>query len=418
MRILHILDHSVPLHSGYTFRTLEILKQQRALGWHTMHLTSAKQGIDNRTLSPDERPIAASEHIDGWHFFRTDASKRWWAKFPALRQYGVIDGLTTRLYQLAKMSSPDILHAHSPALNAIAALRVGRALSIPVVYEIRAFWEDAASDHGSSREGGLRYRLTRALESYALHRVDAVTTICEGLRTDISARGIPADKITVIPNAVDINNFSMEPPPDQELAHTLVHTLRLAGHPVAGFIGSFYAYEGLALLLQALPQILESLPSLRLLLVGGGPQEDELKAMAVRLGIDQHVIFAGWVPHQQIAHYYNAIDVLVYPRLSMRLTNLVTPLKPLEAMAQGRLLVASDVGGHKELIEHGKTGILFTAGNAKALAGSLVDLFRHNEQWPALRMAAREYVETERNWRASVGRYANIYTSLLSAKQP
>ena len=356
---------------------------------------------------------ACAQHVDGWHFFRTGASKRWWARFPALRQYAVIDGLSTRLHQLAKMSSPDILHAHSPSLNAIAALRVGGALGIPVVYEIRAFWEDAACDHGTSHEGGLRYRLTRALENYALRRVDAVTTICEGLRADISARGIPDRKITVIPNAVDIGNFSMDSTPDSALAHAL----GLAGHPVAGFIGSFYAYEGLALLLQALPQMLVAMPSLRLLLVGGGPQEQELKALAVRLGIARHVVFAGLVPHQLIARYYNLIDVLVYPRLPMRLTNLVTPLKPLEAMAQGRLLAASDVGGHRELIADGKTGILFKAGDTDAIAHALLDLLHHVERWPALREAARHYVETERNWRASVALYADIYEGLISARQ-
>ena len=412
MRILHILDHSLPLHSGYTFRTLAILKQQRALGWHTIHLTSAKQGNPVQ----DNLPIC-SQQIDGWHFFRTEASKRAWARLPVLRQYGVIDGLSRRLHQIATMSRPDILHAHSPSLNAIAALRVGRALGIPVVYEIRAFWEDAASDHGTSREGGLRYRLTRALESYALRRVDAVTTICEGLRADISARGIPGQKITVIPNAVDIDDFGSDALQDQQQDRALAHTLGLAGHPVAGFIGSFYAYEGLALLLQALPQMQASLPALRLLLVGGGPQELQLKALAERLGISGSVVFAGRVPHRQVAHYYRLIDVLVYPRLQMRLTDLVTPLKPLEAMAQGRLVAASDVGGHRELIRDQKTGILFAADNVDALADALLDLFHHPDTWLALRLAARAYVETERNWRASVARYADVYAGLIAARQ-
>jgi PEP-CTERM/exosortase A-associated glycosyltransferase len=412
MRILHILDHSLPLHSGYTFRTLAILKQQRALGWHTMHLTSAKQGNPAQGRLP-----TGSQQVDGWHFFRTEPCKRAWARLPVLRQYGVIEGLTTRLHQIATMSRPDILHAHSPSLNAIAALRVGRALGIPVVYEIRAFWEDAASDHGTSGEGGLRYRLTRALESYALRRVDAVTTICEGLRADISARGIPGGKITVIPNAVDLDDFGTDALQDQALDHQLAHTLGLAGHPVAGFIGSFYAYEGLALLLKALPQMQARLPALRLLLVGGGPQEQELKALAARLGISDSVVFAGRVPHQQVAHYYSLIDVLVYPRLQMRLTDLVTPLKPLEAMAQGRLVAASDVGGHRELIRAGKTGILFASDNIDALAAALLDLFLHPETWPALRLAARAYVETERNWRASVARYADVYAALISGRQ-
>ncbi len=407
MRILHILDHSLPLQSGYTFRTLAILKQQRAMGWHTIHLTSAKQG------TPQDEPAASLQQVDGWHFFRTAACKHLWARLPALRQYGVIDGLTKRLYQIAKMSSPDILHAHSPSLNAIAALRVGRALGIPVVYEIRAFWEDAASDHGTSVEGGVRYRLTRALESHVLRRVDAVTTICEGLRTDIRARGIPGKKITVIPNAVDIDNFGTQAVPDPQLAHTL----GLAGHPVAGFIGSFYDYEGLTLLLQALPQMQERLPQLRLLLVGGGPQEQQLKALAARLGINDSVVFAGRVPHQNIANYYALIDVLVYPRRQMRLTDLVTPLKPLEAMAQGRLVAASDVGGHRELIRDGETGILFKADDVDALAQALLGLFLHPETWPALRLAARAYVESERNWRASVARYADVYAGLISARQ-
>ncbi len=404
MRILHILDHSVPLHSGYTFRTLAILKQQRALGWHTVHLTSAKQGPTD----------GAEQQVDGLHFFRTEPDQRRWAKLPLLVQVGVVRGLALRLRQVALLSRPDILHAHSPSLNAIAALRVGRALGIPVVYEIRAFWEDAAADHGTSREGGVRYRLTRALETYALRRADAVTTICEGLRTDIRARGIPEQKITVIPNAVDLDQFVMSGAPDAQLRQKL----GLTGHLVAGFIGSFYAYEGLLLLLQAMPRMLARCPSLRLLLVGGGPQEEQLKQVAARLGVASAVIFAGRVAHGQIAKYYSLIDVLVYPRLPMRLTDLVTPLKPLEAMAQGNLVVASDVGGHRELIGHGKTGILFAAGNEHALASSVTGLLEQAASWPALRLAARQYVERERNWSASVARYEAIYQRLLAAPQP
>lgn len=402
--ILHVLDHSIPHHSGYTFRTLSILKQQRALGWNTMHLTGAKQG----------QTEASEEDIDGWHFFRTEPGP--WARWPVLRQYGVIEGLTQRLRQLAQLTRPDILHAHSPSLNAIAALRVGRELRIPVVYEVRAFWEDAAADHGTSSTGGLRYRLTRALESYALRRVDAITTICEGLRNDIRARGIPDQKITVIPNAVDICDFPYAPDGPSRPSQ-LAQGLGLAGHPVLGFIGSFYAYEGLALLLQALPQMLAACPMLRLLLVGGGPQERELKALAIQLGINDKVIFTGRVPHEQISRYYQLLDVLVYPRLPMRLTDLVTPLKPLEAMAQGRLIVASDVGGHRELIADGKTGILFQAGDATALALAVTTLLHKVETWPILRLAARRYVESERNWRASIAPYAGIYARLIAAQR-
>jgi PEP-CTERM/exosortase A-associated glycosyltransferase len=403
MRILHILDHSIPLHSGYTFRTLSILKEQRALGWETFHLTSTKQGI---CQTPEE-------NIDGWRFFRTQRKQSALGRLPVLNQLAVINSLALRIREVASMVKPDILHAHSPALNAIAALRVGRSLGIPVVYEIRAFWEDAAADHGTSPEGGVRYRLTRALETYAIKRAAAVTTICEGLRRDILQRGVAQEKVTVIPNAVDIDNFSV----DQNADPQLIKALGLEQKTVLGFIGSFYAYEGLPVLLRALPEMLATNPDIRILLVGGGPQEIELKALAAQLRIADKVIFTGRVPHEQVQRYYNLVDVLVYPRLKMRLTDLVTPLKPLEAMAQGRLVIASDVGGHMELIEDGKTGILFKAGDPQALAAQVLALLQAQDSWPALRQAARHFVETERHWRGSVARYQAIYDGLAAAKK-
>src|SRR5690242_17902221 len=162
MRILHILDHSIPLHSGYTFRTLSILKEQRNRGWETFHLTSPKHG---NCGFPEE-------DVEDWHFYRTPPGKGLLAGLPVLNQVAVVTELTRRLHEVSRIVRPDVLHAHSPVLNALPALSVGRALRIPVVYEVRAFWEDAAVDHGTSREWGLRYRLTRWLESYALRRAD------------------------------------------------------------------------------------------------------------------------------------------------------------------------------------------------------------------------------------------------------
>jgi PEP-CTERM/exosortase A-associated glycosyltransferase len=397
MRVLHVLDHSIPLHSGYTFRTRSILREQRALGWETFHVTGAKQG------SGDMR----EETSDGLHFYRTPSGSAF-SKLPVLNQVDVIDGLARRLAEIIPVVKPDVLHAHSPSLNAIAALRAGKKFGIPVVYEVRAFWEDAAVDHGTSTENGLRYKLTRALETYALKRADAVTTICEGLRKDIVARGIPADKVTVIPNAVDLDKFALGGSADLQLKEKL----GLAGSRLIGFIGSFYAYEGLDVLLRAVPKLSARMPDLRVLLVGGGPQDAQLRQLAKDLGIEDKVVFTGRVPHDQVNAYYDLLDVLVYPRLPMRLTDLVTPLKPLEAMAQGRVLAASDVGGHLELIADGKTGVLFRANDADSLVEKVGALLESRQQWPALRSAGRAYVETERNWPVSVARYKNIYGRL------
>lgn len=396
MRILHILDHSLPLHSGYTFRTAAILREQRALGWETFHLTSPKQG----------QVAAEFEDVDSLRFFRTRVPP---ASLPLINEWRQMRATEVRLEKLARELRPDILHAHSPVLNAIPALRVGKRLGIPVVYEIRAFWEDAAVDHGTTREGSLRYRLTRALETWVLRRVDHAFTICEGLRSDIVSRGITPEKVTVIPNAVDIEGFQLSGEPDAELKRRL----GLDGATVIGFIGSFYAYEGLDLLLDAFPAMLAKRPELRILLVGGGPQETNLKAQAQRLGIADKVVLTGRVPHGEVSRYYDLIDLLAYPRHSMRLTELVTPLKPLEAMAQGRIFIASDVGGHKELIHDGETGRLFRAGSATALAEVADELLAQRERWTGYRAAGRRFVETERNWLNSVAKYKPVYERLV-----
>lgn len=399
MRILHIFDHSLPLHSGYTFRSAAILREQRARGWETFHLTSPKQGS----------VLAESEEADGLQFFRTPVPD-----VAGLLPYPVrlMQATERRLSDLVARLKPDILHAHSPVLNAVPAIRVGKQFGIPVVYEVRAFWEDAAVDHGTTAEGSLRYRITQSLETWALRRVDHVFTICEGLRGDIVARGIAKEKVTVIPNAVDIQKFQLSEVADA----CLRERLGLAGKTVVGFVGSFYAYEGLDLLLDSFSQLSVQRPDLGLLLVGGGPQEDNLKAQARQLGISDKVVFTGRVPHRDVSRYYDQIDLLAYPRHSMRLTELVTPLKPLEAMAQGRIFVASDVGGHKELIRDGETGYLFSAGDASRLAAAIDGALTQRENWEAMRLAGRAFVEGIRNWPRSVVGYEGPYRHLAGKR--
>jgi glycosyltransferase involved in cell wall biosynthesis len=159
-------------------------------------------------------------------------------------------------------------------------------------------------------------------------------------------------------------------------------------------------------------------PAIKVLLVGGGPQEQALRAQVERMGLNERVVFTGRVPNAQIDRYYSLIDVLAYPRHRIRLTDLVTPLKPLEAMAQGRLLVASDIGGHRELIEHGRTGMLFAPDDATSLAQAVLRLLGDPELQRALIAQGRAFVETQRNWPASVARYDAVYARLLAGRDP
>ena len=396
MRILHILDHSLPLHSGYTFRTRAILKAQAARGWAVAGVTGPR--YNDQAPDPDT--------VDELTFFRTGKPRP--APSP-LSDWREVRALAARLDEVIGDWQPDILHAHSPALNGLAAIGVAKRRKLPLIYEIRAFWEDAAVGNGTGREGSARYRLIRALETHVARKADAVAVICEGLRSDLIARGIDGGKVMVSPNGVDLDLFGDPPPPDRELgAH-----LGLMGKDVVGFIGSFYDYEGLDDLIAAMPMLAAVRPDAHLLMVGGGPMEQALRAQAAGSPVSDRIHFIGRVPHQEVERYYSLIDILAYPRKAMRLTDLVTPLKPLEAMAQRRLVAASDVGGHRELIEDGVTGTLFPPDDPAGLATALVGMFLNRSNWNERRDIARAFVERDRNWSSNVSRYEPVYQKLL-----
>jgi len=403
VRILHLFDHSLPLQDGYSSRSWAILQQQQQLGWTVLPVTGPRQG----STADGEEPV--KDLI----FHRTFDRPGLWARLPVAKQGWAIRLMYRRLCELIPRLRPDVLHAHSPALNGVAARLAARRFGLPLVYEVRAFWEDAAVDQGTSTEHGLRYRLTRALENYVLRHADRVTAICEGLKRDIEGRGLGAAPVTIVPNAVEYERFSQAVPPDAGLAAQL----GLTPGRTLGFIGSFYDYEGLDTLIEAMPRLLQRDPSIRLLLVGGGLQEQALRAQAARLGLDGQVLFTGRVPYAEVERYYALVDVLVYPRKSLRLTELVTPLKPLEAMAQRKVFVASDVGGHRELVRDRQTGVLFRADDV----GSLVEAVMEVLETPALRehLAASglAYVREERNWRRSVERYREVYEGAIAARR-
>ena len=314
----------------------------------------------------------------------------------------------TRLLELCAKERPDVLHAHSPVLNGLPALWVSRKLAIPLVYEVRAFWEDAAVDHGSYSEGSPKYKLVKALETFVCRQVSHVAVLCQGVKTDLIQRGIDPGKMTTVFNGVNVEDF--QPcAPDEEFKRAWGCQDRL----VVGFIGSFYRYEGLDLLVQAMADVIKVVPNAMLLLVGGGEVEGELRRHVSALGIERAVVIPGRIPHERIPGVYALVDVLAYPRRPMRLTELVTPLKPLEAMAMGKALVASGVGGHRELIQDGVTGLLFEPGNVNALAKSLAMLLTNHAFRKQLEAQGIKWVRRERSWDATTASHISIYSAAL-----
>ena len=402
MRVLHIQDHTIPQFSGYAFRRRYIVENQRKLGIDAEVVSSAR----HRDF---ESPV---EEIDGIRFHRTPwptgLLNQLQLKIPFWRERVLTAAMLNRILNVAEHFRPDVLHAHSPFFNGQAALRAGKALGIPVVYEIRAFWEDDAVDKNKFSEGSFVYRQVRRLETQVCTRADRVGAICGGWREDLVARGIAAEKVTVISNGVDMDKFQPVAP-DPALARRL----GLDGKIVVGFVGSFFHYEGLPLLVEATALLRERHPDLRVLLVGGGEDEERTRAKARELGVEDLVIFTGRVPHNEVSAYYALIEVLVYPRLSKRITELVTPLKPLEAFAMGKGVIGSDVGGVKELLLDCEAGRLFAAGSAPALAEALAAWVETPE---SARLEEREMakvaVAERRTWLGQIERILPVYQGL------
>ncbi len=395
-RVLHILDHSVPQFSGYSFRSRSIINAERTLGLRPVVVTSPKHGS----------PADGVEEIEGVRYYRTRSLQgEAFSSVPFVCEAKLMFRLARRIEAVARAERVEVIHSHSPLLNGLPALWAARRLKIPMIYEARAFWEDAAVDHGTFAEGSFRYRVSRALETFLFKRADRAVTICEAMRRELSERGVDSARVSVVPNGVNLDEFA--PMPRSE---TLARRLQLNGGPVFGFVGSFYRYEGLRFLVETFPKIRAAIPGARLLLVGGGEEEAALKSLA---GNGDGVLFAGRVPHGAVGDYYSLIDVFVCPRLRMRLTELVTPLKPLESMAMGKAVLASDVGGHRELIENGRTGILFAAERADDFVSQAVRLAGDCALRAELGRAGREFVGRERSWPTLAERYVGIYRELL-----
>ena len=300
-----------------------------------------------------------------------------------------------------------LIHAHSSLLNGIAARRAARRRDVPFLYEARAFWEDAAVDQGRATETGLRYKLTRRAETSLFRSADRVTVICEGLKNDVIERGIDPDRITVIPNGVDIDKFT-----PLSCDEDLRRELQLNDKCVFGFIGTFFHFEGLRLLVEAMEELQKERSDVHLLLVGAGQEDEVLRTMVREKGLSDIVTFTGRVKHDEVKRYYSVVDVLVYPRISKRITELVTPLKPLEAMALRKSVMGSRVGGIRELVEDGQTGLLFDSDNVSDLADKMRYAVDNPQHMQTLADNGREYVVAERTWSSVAERYLPIYESL------
>jgi glycosyltransferase involved in cell wall biosynthesis len=393
-RVLHLVTNALPAtQAGYTVRTHRIAVAQRELGLDPHVVTRLGHPLAQGVA--DARPRCA---VDGVTYHRL---LPWLPPRGPAAEIRKAADLAGRLVEELR---PSVLHAASNHLNAAVALELRERYGLPVVYEVRGFLEDSwlSRDPARSPDDDF-YRLTRELETARMRAADLVVTLGEAMREEIEGRGVP--NVLVVPNAVDESFLAPLPDGAKLRAELGIGPADV----VVGLTSTFYGFEGIGTLIEA--------SALRrdftLLLVGDGPERPALERRAAELGVT--AVFTGRVPVDQVRRYHAVLDVFAVPRTADRVCQLVTPLKPIEAMAGGIPVIASDVRALREIIEPGVTGTLTLPEDPEAWADTLHQLIYSPKRRGEIGQAAREWVASHRTWRTVTTRYLGPYRDIASA---
>lgn len=403
--VMHLLKESVPYQqNGFTMRSRYTVLAQREAGLHPFVVTSLgfprKDGIEQ---------FPETEIVDGIPHHRLDAGPGYPAQPPFDQHLSDYAWLAAKI---GRRERPAIIHASSGFRGFETAL-VGRALrehlGRPLVYEVRSFFETTWSGDHDRAEDGEHYRRRYDTENRCMQSADAVITIAEAMRQDIAARGVPLERIHLMPNGVDPAAF--EP---VEADPVLRRQLDLEGRTVFGYVSTLdHPREGQELLIEATARLLRRGRKVACLIVGDGLRRPALEELAREAGVANEVHFTGRVPHAEVRAYYGLLDIFVVPRRNDRAARFVTPLKPYEAMAMGKPLVVSDLPALVEIAAPGQRGLSFPHDDADGLADAIETLIDHPEQRARLAEAGRGWVLSERTWARNGQRYREIYEELL-----
>jgi glycosyltransferase involved in cell wall biosynthesis len=399
--ILYVASSSRPYHTtGYTTRTHHLLESLKAQGWAVHCITRPGYPADR----PDSRNLDAPvlNLIDGVPYERLQGEHRREVRYD---QY-LLEAADV-LEQTARRLRPAVIHAASNYEAALPALIAARRLGLPFCYEVRGLWEYTAASKKNGWEQTERFELDRMLETHAAANADRVFTLTKALAAELVRRGVPEERIELLPNAVNLEFFKpLEP--DQALARQL----GLGSDTfVCGYVGSVVKYEGLDDLIAAMPALLERAPDSRLLVVGDGDELANLREQAERLGVSAKVTFTGRVAHAEVTRYFSLLSAIALPRKPYTVCKLVSPLKPFEAMAMRVPLVVSDVDALGEIFEQGETALLHKAGDPASLAETMIRL----AESPALRLhlADKAFAQVVRQsqWNQVIRPLGDFYTA-------
>ena len=409
-RVLHLVGKSLPQsQAGYTIRT------------HYIAMAQQDAGLDPQVVTQTGFAAGSgpSETVDGIVYHRLAG--------PEVKSTPLDVWLAQHVAQTAELVRtlrPAILHAASDYLNALTAEAIGTAYGIPVVYESRGFWEETYLSRQLQRYGwdlaqlagtyGLPdfYVRRREVEDRVRRAADRVVTLADVMADRIVEGGVPRDRITVVPNAVDVSAF-----PVLDRNAELAGRLGIApGTVVIGYSSSLAEYEGIDTLVAAYGRVRAATGTpVALLVVGDGPVLPELRVAAQDLA---GVHFTGQVPHDTVLDYYSLIDVFVVPRRPVEVCHLVTPLKPFEAFSTGRTVVLSDVRALAAIARQSGAAALFRAGDTESLTEVLLELIADPDRRRRLAEAGATWVRAERTWAANAQLYIRLYEEMQGALEP
>ncbi|MEA2524593.1 MAG: hypothetical protein QOF73_1820 [Thermomicrobiales bacterium] len=409
--VIYCMHNSLPHDSsGYATRSHGLLTSLQAAGMNVRAYTrfgypwdsSRRQKIEPLTDFPDE------DVVDGITYHRLRTLEAGWGQVSVDRY---MEAYADELERVARIERPAVIHAASNFMVGIPAVVAARRLGLPVIYEVRGMWEVTRESREPAWKDSEQYEAYVRLETQAATGADAVITLTEALKAELIRRGVPAERITVVPNSVDPDQFAALPRDCQ-----LEQELGLVGKRTVGYVGSFTQYEGLDDLLHAAGIAIDrGLDDLRLLLVGDGLELPRLRDLVTDLELQDHVIMPGRVPFADVQRYYSLIDVAAFPRKPLPVTEMVSPMKPFEAMAMEKAILVSSVGALAEIVRDGETGVVFEKGDVDSLVAAIERMVADPGLCARLGKNAREWVVANRSWERAARTTTDLYRKVQGA---
>ena len=402
-RGLYLLHNSLPWDSqGYATRSHGLLTGVNRHGWKVDALTRLGYPFDRHSKVSTEEGSSSTE-INGVTYRRLGRRKT--NNMDAVG--GFITEYAARAIPVAETVAPEIIHAASNSWNGLAAAHIARTRGIPFVYEVRGLWEVTGRSANPGYEFTLRYRLAVRLETIAAQAADHVFTLTSALKDELISRGVTEGKISLLPNCVDAERFTPRTR-DAELEAELGFQNKV----VIGYVGSLLDYEGLDQLIRAAAALKLQRDDFHVLIVGSGAADASLRALTTELELDDVITFTGRVPHAEVERYYSLVDIAPFPRLPIPVCEMVSPLKPFEAMAMKKVCIVSSVAAMAEIVQHGNTGLIFDKHSVDSLIDTLNTAINDESLRTNIGENARAWVLSERTWEQAAERVNAVYSNL------